>query len=411
MISLELTEQLEQNQAGLLSIARDIFRPISRKYDENEHEYATELDFFRPPAPPKEAKESKETKENLEAAAKAKAEANAQKKSKKQSKPSNKNLASVLSVENLSYGDLGLMLTIPGAGLGNAAISAVGTPEQKAKFGSKWAAMAITEPESGSDSASIKATAVLDGDEWILNGEKIFVTCADRSDIVVIWASIDPDAGKAGIKSFIVEKGTPGFKLEHLEHKLGIRASDTGTFVLKDCRVPKENLLGSAEIKQKKGFAGVMQTFDNTRPAVAAMALGVARAALEFTKEKIQESGITLDYDKNVNGLTSLEKDFYTMESNLEAMRLLIWQAAAMADAGTRNSLQASMCKAKAGKAGTEIVQKCCDLLGPLGFSQKHLAEKWMRDVKITDIFEGTGQIQHLIVARQLMKLSSSQLK
>jgi acyl-CoA dehydrogenase len=404
MICLELPEQLKLNLTGLASISKDIFRPVSRKYDENEHEYATELDFFRSlnPKPSKEKGDKKEA---------SKPDAGREKKAKKEDEPSFKNLAAVLSVEELSYGDLGLMLSIPGAGLGNAAITAVGTPEQKEKFGSLWAAMAITEPESGSDSASIQATAVLDGDEWVLNGEKIFVTCADRSDIVVVWANIDPGSGKAGIKSFIVEKGTPGFKLEHLEHKLGIRASDTGTFVLKDCRVPRENLLGSAEILKKKGFAGVMQTFDNTRPTVAAMGLGVARAALEFTKNQMEESGITIDYNKSVNRVSSLEKEFYEMEAELEAMKLLIWQAAALADAGIRNSLQASMCKAKAGKAGTQIVQKCCDLLGPLGFSQKYLAEKWMRDVKITDIFEGTGQIQHLIVARQLMKLSSDQLK
>ena len=271
--------------------------------------------------------------------------------------------------------------------------------------------MAITEPEAGSDSASVQTTAVLDGDEWVINGEKIFVTCADRCDVVVVWANIDPSVGKAGIKSFVVEKDTPGFKLEYLEHKLGIRASDTGTFVLKDCRVPRENLLGTAEISKKKSFGGVMQTFDNTRPTVAAMALGVSRAALEFTKEKMEEKGLTLDYEKSPNNLSAMEKDFYKMDAEIDAMRLLIWQAAAMADAGIRNSLQASMCKAKAGKIGTEITQKCCELLGPMGFSQEYLAEKWMRDVKITDIFEGTGQIQHLIVARQLLKLSSKELR
>lgn len=401
MISLELPESVEQGRQGMYNLARDVFRPIARKYDIAEHEYPKELDILRPP-PKKEPGDGAEKK------------AEPPKETKKKEKsPKNRydNLMGVVNIEELCWGDLGLMLTIPGAGLGNAAIAAVGTPEQKATFGSKWAAMAITEPEAGSDSASVKTTAVLDGDEWVLNGEKIFVTAADRSDIVVVWASIDPSAGKAGIKSFIVEKGTPGFKLEHLEHKMGIRASDTGTFVLKDCRVPKENLLGNPEIKKKEGFAGVMQTFDNTRPTVAAMSLGVARAALEFTKEKLEEKGLVLNHDRNVNNSSALEKEYYMMEANLEAMRLLIWQAASLADAGIRNSLQASMCKAKAGKAGTWIVQKCCELLGPLGFSQKHLLEKWMRDIKITDIFEGTGQIQHLIVARQLMKLSSSELK
>ena len=136
----------------------------------------------------------------------------------------------------------------------------------------------------------------------MLNGEKIFVTCADRCDVVVVWATVDKKAGKSGIKSFIVEKDRPGFKLEKLEHKLGIRASDTGTFVLDNCRIPKDNLLGSAEVKTAtEGFKGVMKTFDNTRPMVASMALGIARAALDFTREKIEESGIKLDYNKNPN--------------------------------------------------------------------------------------------------------------
>ncbi|MBT3225958.1 MAG: acyl-CoA dehydrogenase [Deltaproteobacteria bacterium] len=401
MISLELTEELKQSRTNMHNLARDLFRPIARKYDIEEHTYPKELDILRPPKPKKDSSEAE----------KKPVEVKEVKKDKKPAGPKYDNLIGVLSVEELCWGDLGLMLTFPGMGLGNAAISAVGTPEQKIKFGSRWAAMAITEPEAGSDSAAVQTTAVLDGDEWVINGEKIFVTSADRSEIVVVWANIEPSAGKAGIKSFIVEKGTPGFKLEHLEHKLGIRASDTGTFVLKDCRVPRENLLGSAEVKKKQSFAGVMQTFDNTRPTVAAMALGVARAAMEFTKEKIEESGMQLDYANSGYNMSSIHKEFYRMESNLEAMRLLIWQAASMADAGIRNSLQASMCKAKAGKAGTEIVQKCCEILGPLGYTYKNLAEKWMRDVKITDIFEGTGQIQHLIVARQLMKLSSKDLK
>ena len=401
MISLELTEELKQSRTNMHNLARDLFRPIARKYDIEEHTYPKEMDILRPPKPKADTAETD----------KKPMEAKEVKKDKKPAGPNYANLTGVLSVEELCWGDLGLMLTFPGMGLGNAAISAVGTVEQKFKFGSRWAAMAITEPEAGSDSASVQTTAVLDGDEWVLNGEKIFVTAADRSEIVVVWANIELSAGKAGIKSFIVEKGTPGFKLEHLEHKLGIRASDTGTFVLKDCRVPKENLLGSPEVKKKQSFAGVMQTFDNTRPTVAAMALGVARAAMEFTKEIIEESGLRLDYANSGYNMSSLHKEYYRMESNLEAMRLLIWQAASLADAGIRNSLQASMCKAKAGKAGTEIVQKCCEILGPLGYTYQNLAEKWMRDVKITDIFEGTGQIQHLIVARQLMKLSSKIIK
>ncbi len=141
------------------------------------------------------------------------------------------------------------------------------------------------------------------------------------------------------------------------------------------------------------------------------MALGITRASLDFTKEKIEESGISLDYEKNLNNVSSLEKEYYLMEANLEAMRLLTWRAAWMADNGEFNNLEASMSKAKAGRWGTLITQKCCDLLGPLGYTQENLAEKWMRDSKIMDIFEGTGQIQHLIVARNVLEISSKQLK
>ena len=151
--------------------------------------------------------------------------------------------------------------------------------------------MAITEPEAGSDSAAIRTTAVLDGDEYVLNGEKIYVTAGERADLVVVWATLDRSQGRAAIKSFVVERSNPGLILERLEHKLGIRASDTAAFRLEDCRVPKENLLGTPDIDAKKSFAGAMQTFDNTRPLVAAMAVGLARACIEETTRLLKEAG------------------------------------------------------------------------------------------------------------------------
>ncbi len=400
MINLVISEKMKQIQTSMNGMAKGMLRPIARKYDANEHEYPKELDMFRSIKIMGGGKKKKKEGEEP----------------KKEEKPGPKklgtNLSTVISIEEMCWGDAGLLLSLPNAGLGNAAIAAVATDEQTERFGNKWAAMAITEPGSGSDSGSITATAVLDGNEWVLNGEKIFVTCADRCDVVVVWATVDKKAGKSGIKSFIVEKDRPGFKLEKLEHKLGIRASDTGTFVLDNCRIPKDNLLGSAEVKTAtEGFKGVMKTFDNTRPMVASMALGIARAALDFTREKLEESGIKLDYNRNPNNISSLEKEFYVMEANLEAMRLLTWRAAWMADNQEHNNLEASMSKAKAGRYGTLITQKCCELLGPLGFTQEYLAEKWMRDSKIMDIFEGTGQIQHLIVARNVLEFSSKQLK
>ncbi|MFP4039974.1 MAG: acyl-CoA dehydrogenase family protein [Desulfosudaceae bacterium] len=397
MLDLEYSEKLEQIRSSMQGVAVGMLRPIARKYDEAEHEYPKELDAFRGMGGAMGGGKKKKKDGD---------------KKKKEASDTTSNIATIVTVEQMCYGDVGLLLTIPGQGLGNAAIAAVATEEQMEKFGDKWAAMAITEPESGSDSGSISTTAELDGDEWVLNGEKIFVTCADRCDVVVVWATIDKEAGKGGIKSFIVEKDRPGFKLEHLEHKLGIRASDTGTFVLNNCRIPRENLLGSEEVKSgTEGFKGVMKTFDNTRPMVAAMSNGVAAAAIDFTREKLTEAGFALDYQKNPNSLTSLEKEFYWMEAHLEAMRLLTLRAAWMADNDMFNNLEASMSKAKAGRYGTLITQKCCELLGPLGFSREYLAEKWMRDSKILDIFEGTGQIQHLIVARNILNLSRKELK
>jgi acyl-CoA dehydrogenase len=401
MLNLETPDYIVNLKSGINNLAKGVLRPIARKYDEEEHTYPKELDMFRGMqilGKPKKKKKEGDDKPSADTG---------------NGKPKKGiNLSTVAVIEEMCWGDAGLLLSIPGAGLGNAAIAAVATDEQMERFGTMWAAMAITEPGSGSDSGSIGTTAVLDGEEWVLNGEKIFVTCADRCDCVVVWATVDKKAGKSGIKSFIVEKDRPGFKLEHLEHKLGIRASDTGTFVLDNCRIPKNNILGSAEVKQgTEGFKGVMKTFDNTRPMVAAMATGIARAAVDFTREKIEESGIALDYSKNPNNVSSVEKEFYLMEAHLEAMRLLTWRAAWMADAEQFNNTEASMSKAKAGRYGTLITQKACEILGPLGFTRDELAEKWMRDSKIMDIFEGTGQIQHLIVARNVLEMSSKDLK
>ena len=270
--------------------------------------------------------------------------------------------------------------------------------------------MAITEPGTGSDSANISTTAKLDGDHYVLNGEKIYVTAGSRADIIVVWATIDKSAGRAAIKSFAVERGTPGMEVTRLEHKLGIKASDTAAISFSDCRVHKSNLLGNPEIDTKKGFGGVMQTFDNTRPLVAAMAVGVAKAALDRTKELMKDC-TELNYSAPINSVSAAEAEIYRMEADWEAARLLTLQAAWMADNGKPNSMEASMAKAKAGRACNAITLKCVELCSGLGYSEDELLEKWSRDSKILDIFEGTQQIQQLIVARRLLNLSSAELK
>jgi acyl-CoA dehydrogenase len=223
---------------------------------------------------------------------------------------------------------------------------------------------------------------------------------------------LDRSKGRPAIKSFVVEKDRPGITVTKLEKKLGIRASDTASILLEDCRIPYDNILGTPEIQEKKGgFRGVMATFDATRPGVAAGAVGIARAAFDFTKEKLEEEGWIFPYDKSIYQLNAIQRDFLEMEANLDAARLLIWKAASMMDRRERNSKEASMAKAKAGKAATLVCQKCVTILGPLGYSREWLVEKWMRDCKITDLYEGTGQINMLVVARQILGYTRDQLK
>jgi acyl-CoA dehydrogenase len=226
----------------------------------------------------------------------------------------------------------------------------------------------------------------------------------------VVWATLDKGIGKAAIKSFVVEKGTPGMEVVRLEKKLGIRASDTAAIVFTDCRVPAANLLGSPEIDVKKGFGGVMETFDNTRPFVASMALGCSEAALEKTRQLL-DNKINLDYKTPINNVKAVEAEMYRMEADFEAARLLTLRAAWMADNRKPNSLEASICKAKAGRITTQLTLKCVELCSSLGYSYRELLEKWSRDSKILDIFEGTQQIQQLIIARRLLNKSSSELK
>ncbi len=311
----------------------------------------------------------------------------------------------------MCWGDVGLLLSMPRQGLGNSAIASVASDEQLRRFDGVWAGMAITEPGCGSDSANIQTTARLDGDHYVINGEKIFVTAGGRCDAVVVWATLDKSLGRAAIKSFVVFKDTPGMTVERLEHKLGIRSSDTATIRFENCRVPAENLLGNPEVDADKGFAGVMQTFDNTRPLVAAMAVGCARASLEVTRDLLSEAGVEIDYDRPAHLQPAAAAAYLQMEADWEAAYLLTLQAAWMADNSQPNSLQASMAKAKAGRSANDITLRCVELAGSLGYSEHHLLEKWARDSKILDIFEGTQQIQQLIVARKLLGKTSTELK
>jgi acyl-CoA dehydrogenase len=403
MINLETPRKLQPlvNQAH--QVANEVFRPISRKYDTAEHTYPKELDMLA-----SMIDGMNEGGENSAGAAGVRRHANANSDSANRN---GSNLSTVLSIIELAWGDVGLLLTMPRQGLGNSAIASLATSEQLETYGGRWAAMAITEPEAGSDSAAIRTTARQDGEEYVLDGEKIYVTSGERAELVVVWATLDPSKGRAAIKSFIVERSNPGMKLERLEHKLGIRASDTAAFRLEDCRVGKDALLGSPMVDAKGGFGGAMQTFDNTRPLVAAMAVGVARAALDETHRLLAEAGAYIDYDLPALHQGAAAARLLAMEADYEAARLLTLQAAWMADNNKPNSLQASMAKAKAGRTCVNVTLGCVALCGSVGYGEHELLEKWARDAKILDIFEGTQQIQLLIIARQLLGKSSAELK
>jgi acyl-CoA dehydrogenase len=405
MIDFEFEPDVLRQLRTYHTVAEQMMRPISRQYDENEHQEPRQFwDAMWTGAqtltPDERAGQPAAT-----------------------GAPKLRNVLTCLSTEELCWGDAGLFLSIPSAGLGGAAVAAAGTPEQRERFLSrfrggkpKWGAMAITEPGCGSDSAAVTTTAARDGDSWVLNGTKIFCTAgqmaAEKSEgFVVVWATVDRKAGRAGIKPFVVEHNTPGMTVARVENKLGIRASDTAMIVLDNCRVPADHLLGPAEVKgEGGGFKDVMATFDATRPIVAAMAIGVGRAALDCVRDFLDRNQITIRYGISPRRLTTIERDFMEMEVQLKAARLLTWRAAWMLDVGMRNNLEASMAKAKAGKAVTLITQKAVELLGPIGYSRKQLVEKWMRDAKINDIFEGTQQINLLIIARRILDYSSREL-
>ena len=380
--------------------ALNVLRPISRKYDKAEHRYPKELDMFA-----SLIDGMNEGGEGINAGAAVGKRGNTEVGNK-----NGVNMSTVLGVIEMCYGDTGLLLSMPRQGLGNSAIAAVANDEQLERLKGTWAAMAITEPSCGSDSAAIHTTATKDGNDYILNGEKIFVTSGERADSIVVWATLDKKLGRAAIKSFVVPKGTAGMKVERLEHKLGIKASDTAVISFIDCRVPAENLLGHAEIDIAKGFAGVMETFDNTRPLVAAMAVGCAKASLERIKQIFKDQ-LDENYATPYLQTSYIAAQIYRMEAEWEAARLLTMKAAWMADNKKPNSREASISKAKAGKMCNEITLKCVELAASVGYNEEELLEKWARDSKILDIFEGTQQIQQLIIARRELGKSSSELK
>lgn len=409
MISFDIPKSIQGAVTMIETVATEMMRPAARYFDEHEHEIPWDFINFM--------------QEALGAMGGMSMAPN-QKKEEENGKPRLDYQAMAHYIEALSWGDAGLYLCTPRGGLGAAAVAAAGTPEQKEKFLSRFqsdkavfAAMAITESHAGSDTAAIRTTAVRDGDDWILNGEKIFVTgghkaLIDTPGFVIIWATTDPEAGRKGIRSFVVEADTPGCKVTKQEKKLGIRSSDTVSIVLQDCRIPLENMLGTLEKKEKtsEGYKSVLRTFEATRPLVSASAIGIARATLEFLVEQLTENGVEIRYGLPRSRMTNIEREVMDMEVMLRSAWLLTVRAVWMADERVPINAEASMSKVKAGDAVVKITQKAVELLGPMGYSREFLLEKWFRDAKINDLYEGTGQINRMIVARRILDYTRHEL-
>jgi len=289
------------------------------------------------------------------------------------------------------------------AGLATYPIFMYGTPEQKEKYvrslasGEKLGAFAITEPGAGTDAGSGKTTAVLDGDEYVLNGSKIFITNGGYADVYVVTAMTDPDRGTRGISAFIVERDTPGFTVGERERKLGIRASSTTPLYFSDCRIPKDALLG----KEGKGYMMAMETFDGGRVGVAAQAVGIAQAALdasiEYAKERVQ-------FGKPISTLQAIQWMIADMATEIDAARLLVYRAAWLKDNGFRFGQEASMAKLFASEMASRVAGKAIQIHGGYGFTESYPVERHYRDAKITEIYEGTSEVQRMTIAGNTLR-------
>ena len=326
-----------------------------------------------------------------------------------------------LLMEEIFWGCAGIGLAIFGTGLPLSALAAVGTSEQLFEwapkmFGTpedpKLGAFAVTEPQAGSDVRSLRTRAVREGDEWVINGTKVFITNGQYADVYVVVATVDPDLGHRGQASFVISKDDPGIRPGKKEKKLGIRASDTSEVILEDCRIPVDRVLGGIDKlegkleKARKGessgrSSAALRTFEVTRPAVAAQAVGIARAALEFA----------IDYSKErkafgvpISQHQSIQNHLADMATEVECSRLLVHRAAWLAASGQPfTKAEGSMSKLKAGETAVGVTEKAVQILGGYGFIKDFPVEKWYRDSKIYTLFEGTSEIQRMVIARALL--------
>src|SRR3954447_10000530 len=392
-MNFALNEEQRDFQARCRKFAREVIRPVARRHDEEES------------IPWEAIREARvQGFGGIEAIQRNASDPEGQ--------------LQVISAEEFHWGCAGIALAVSGSGLAAAGIAASGTPEQIGRwvpqcFGEgeevKLGAYAVTEPQAGSDVKSLKTTARRDGDEWVLNGTKVFITNGGIADVHVVVATVDPELGTRGQASFVVEKGTPGLTQGKKESKLGIRASHTAEVVLEDCRIPAENLLGGEEKLQKKlergrsgqksrSGADALATFEMTRPLVGASAIGIAQAAYEWTLEYLDgqsEGGVPLLSAQRI------QQTLADVATEIEAARLLVQRAAWMGRNGVpMTGGQGSMSKLKAGDVTMWATTTLMDLVGPYAQSADCPLQKWFRDAKIYQLFEGTAEIQRMVISR-----------
>lgn len=316
-----------------------------------------------------------------------------------------------IAVEELSRACGGISLSLAASALGSFPLILFGSDEQKRKYlpdlaaGKKLAAFALTEPNAGSDAAGIQTTATKNGDFYVLNGTKQWITNAGEAEIYTVVAMTDRSKGARGATAFILEKGMPGFDFGKKENKLGIRASATREIILRDCRVPRENVLGSEGL----GFMVAMKTFDQSRPGVAAQALGIAQGALDeavaYARERVQ-------FGKPISSFQGVQFMLADMATEIEAARALVYQTARTIDAGEKNvAKESAMCKVFASDVAMKVTIHAVQVFGGYGYMKEYPVEKMMRDAKITQIYEGTNEIQRGVIATNLIKESARKKK
>lgn len=310
----------------------------------------------------------------------------------------------VVAIEELAKYDASLALTIAAHNsLGTNHIYQFGSEAQKKKYvpdlasGKKLSAWALTEPNSGSDAAGMLTTAVRNGDYWVLNGTKNFITNSHSAEVAVVMAITDKEKGHHGISAFIVEKGTPGFSAGKKENKLGMRASETGQLVLDNCRIPAENLLGELN----EGFKQAMKILDGGRISIAALSVGIAQgaldAAIKYAKERKQ-------FGKPIGDFQAIQFKLADMATEVQAARLLTMKAASLRDEGKNTTLESSQAKLFASEVATRVTSEAVQIFGGYGFIKEYPVEKYYRDVKLCTIGEGTSEIQRIVIARNLSK-------